>query len=79
MCHFRKYQEIVSNRSSDRRGIGINALKGYQRENPLSRLEAAKAALSNLKAELGRNQSLNLKAEVDRALARLETPSKTIG
>ena len=49
MCHFRKYQEAVSSSSSDRRRIVINALKGYQRESALSRLEAAKAALSNLK------------------------------
>ncbi len=76
MCRFCKYEESVSNCTSDRREIVINALKGYQREDPLSRLEAAKTALSDLKVKLSRNQSLNLKAEVERAIARLETPPK---
>ena len=76
MCHFSEYQKAVSNRSSDRRGTVVNAIKGYQRENPLSRLEAAKAALSELKLQLSRNQSLNLKTEVDRAIARLATAPK---
>ena len=49
MCRFCKYEESVSNCTSDRREIVINALKGYQREDPLSRLEAAKTALSDLK------------------------------
>ncbi len=76
MCHFRKYQEAVSSSSSDRRRIVINALKGYQRESALSRLEAAKAALSNLKVQLSTNQPLDLKAEVNRAIAELEAAPK---
>lgn len=53
-----KYQDLVSRISAERRGIATNGLKGYQRENALSRLEAAKAALSNLKVQLSNDQSL---------------------
>ena len=76
MCDFRKYLDVASSGSSDRRGIVINTLTGYQRESALSRLEAAKAALSNLKVQLSTNQSLDLKAELRRAIAQLETAPK---
>ena len=71
-----KYQDLVSRVSTERRGIVTNGLKRYQRENALSRLEAAKAALSNLKVQLSNGQSLDPKAEVLRAVARLETAPK---
>ena len=71
-----KYQDLVSRISAERRGIATNGLRGYQRENALSRLEAAKAALSNLKIQLSNGQSLDPKAEVLRAVARLETAPK---
>ena len=58
MSHFQNYRDLVLRGSSDRRGIVTNALKGRQRENVLSRLEAAKAALSNLKVQLSKDQSL---------------------
>ena len=58
MSHFQNYQDLVSRSSSDRRRIVTNALRGRQRENALSRLEAAKAALSNLKVQLSKDQSL---------------------
>ena len=77
MCHLHKYLETVSSGCSDRRGALISALEGYQPENALSRLKAVKAALSNLKIQLSRNQALNLKDEIDRAIARLETAPKT--
>lgn len=48
MGHFQNYRDLVLRGSSDRRRIVTNALRGRQRENALSRLEAAKAALSNL-------------------------------
>ena len=76
MCDFRKYLDVTSSGSSDRRGIVIDTLTGYQRESALSRLEAAKAALSNLKVQLSTNQSLDLKAELRRAIAQLETAPK---
>lgn len=76
MCDFRKYLDVASGGSSDRRGMVINTLTGYQRESALSRLEAAKAALSNLKVQLSTNQSLDLKAELRRAIAQLETAPK---
>ena len=76
MVRFQKYQDLVSRGSSDRRGIATNALKGCRRENALSRLEAAKAALSNLKVQLSTNQSLDLTAELRRAIAQLETAPK---
>ena len=76
MCDFRKYLDVASSGASDRRGIVINTLTGYQRESALSRLEAAKAALSNLKVQLSTNQSLDLKAELRRAIAQLETAPK---
>ena len=76
MGHFQKYQDMVSRGYSDHRGITTNALKGCRRENALSRLEAAKAALSNLKVQLSTNQSLDLTAELRRAIAQLETAPK---
>ena len=76
MVRFQKYQDLVSRGSSDRRRIVTNTLKGCRRENALSRLEAAKAALSNLKVQLSTNQSLDLKAELRRAIAQLETAPK---
>ena len=74
-----KYQELVARVSSERRGIVANGLQGYQRENALSRLEAAKAALSNLKEQMRAGQSLDPKAEIHRAIARLEAaPNATV-
>ena len=58
MSHFQNYRDLVLRGSSDRLGIVTNALKGRQRENALSRLKAAKAALSNLKVQLSNDQSL---------------------
>ena len=58
-----KYQDLVTRVSSERRGIVTNGLNGRQRENALSRLEAAKVALSNLKVQLSNGQSLDSKAE----------------
>ena len=79
MVRFQKYQDMVSRGSSDRRRIVTNTLKGCRRENALFRLEAAKAALSNLKVQLSNGQSLDPKAEVHRAIARLETaPNATV-
>ena len=79
MCPNRKCEEVVSRSSSDRRGIVTNTLKRCQRENALSRLEAAKAALSNLKVQMGNGQSLDPKAEIHRAIARLEaSPNATV-
>ena len=73
------YQDLVSRISSERRGIVINGLRGCQRENALSRLEAAKAALSNLKVQMSNGQSLDPKTEIHRAIARLEaTPNATV-
>ena len=63
MVRFQKYQDMVSRGSSDRRRIVTNTLKGCRRENALSRLEAVKAALSNLKVQLSNGQSLDPKAE----------------
>ena len=76
MSYFQNYRDLVLRGSSDRRGIVTNALRGCQRENALSRLEAAKAALSNLKVQLSNGQSLDPKAEVLRAVARLDTAPK---
>ena len=76
MSHFQNYRDLVLRGSTDRRGIVTNALRGRQRENALSRLEAAKAALSNLKVQLSNGQSLDPKAEVLRAVARLDTAPK---
>ena len=76
MSHFQNYRDLVLRGSSNRRGIVTNALNGRQRENALSRLEAAKAALSNLKVQLSNGQSLDPKAEVLRAVAQLETAPK---
>ena len=74
-----KYQDLVSRVSTERRGIVTNGLKRYQRENALSRLEAAKAALSNLKVQLSNGQSLDPKTEIHRAIARLEeAPNATV-
>ena len=77
MSHFQNYRDLVLRGSTDRRGIVTNATqRTYQRENALSRLEAAKAALSNLKVQLSNGQSLDPKAEVLRAVARLDTAPK---
>ena len=79
MGRCQKYQDLVSRGPSDHQRIVTNTLKGCRRENALFRLEAAKAALSNLKVQLSNGQSLDLKTEVHRAIARLETaPNATV-
>ena len=76
MCRFRVYEQIVADTSSDRRNNLINALRSYQRDGSLSRLEAARSALSDLKAQLSQAQPSDLKAEVERTIEQLETTSQ---
>ncbi|MCZ6681500.1 MAG: hypothetical protein O7E52_30155 [Candidatus Poribacteria bacterium] len=76
MCRFQLYQKTLAGKSPNYREDLIKTLRGCRHDNSLSRLEAARSTLFNLKTKLDHEQVPDLRAAIKQAIDQLEATPK---
>ncbi len=72
MCRFHLYRQALAEKSPHCREELMKALQSCRRDQSLSRLQAAKSMLLNLKAQLRDEPSPDLSAAIEQVIERLE-------